>query len=101
MTASDPITHARRINRTWIVRGELSGNTARYLDALEARDPALLREICERAVAAAQHASHEQRDPKPDFYATLFSRATAAERELYLKEHAWTRKKSAELASGE
>lgn len=101
MPSSDSVTHARRINRTWIVRGELSQNTARYLEALEARDPALLREVCARAVAAAQQASQEQRDPKPDFYASLFSRATAEERELYLKEHAWTRKKSAELASGE
>lgn len=99
MNPSDPIAYARRINRTWIVRGGLSANTERYLEALEARDPALLREVCERAIAASRRASEEQRDPKPDFYATLFSRSTAAEREIFLKEHAWTRERSEQLSS--
>lgn len=98
MPAADPIPHARRINRTWIVRGDLPDNTERYLDALATRDPALLREVCERAIAATRLASQEQRDPKPDFYATLFSRATPAEREQYLRNHPWTHQRSTALS---
>jgi hypothetical protein len=99
MTTPDPITHARRINRTWIVRGGLAETTTRYLDALEARDVELLRAVCELAVTAAKQASHEQRDPKPDFYASLFSRTTEEEREEYLRDHAWTRRRAAALAA--
>jgi hypothetical protein len=98
MTPSEPIAYARRINRTWIVRGGLRENTVRYLDSLEARDPDLLRDVCQRAVDAAQRASHEQRDPKPDFYAALFSRTTEDERAEFLRDHQWTRRRAAELA---
>lgn len=99
MTTSDPIEHVRRINRTWIVRGDLPEHTASYLDELQQQDPALLREVCELAIAATRLASREQRDPKPDFYATLFSRATAGQVERFLKDHAWTRRRAAEIAS--
>jgi hypothetical protein len=98
MSGSDPIAQVRRINRTWIVRGTLAENAARYLDDLEARDPETLRTVCEFALISAKKASHEQRDPKPDFYASIFSRATAEDREHYLRDHAWTRQRSAELA---
>ncbi len=98
MPDADPISHARRINRTWIVRGDLPVNTERYLDALAARDGTVLREVCERAIAATRLASQEQRDPKPDFYATLFSRATPAERDQYLQDHPWTHQRSTALS---
>ena len=98
MTSADPVAQARRINRTWIVRGGLAETTARYLDALEARDAGLLRTVCELAINAAHKASKELRDPKPDFYASIFSRATEAEREDYLRNHAWTRRRSREFA---
>lgn len=101
MPAPDPISQARRINRTWIVRGGLSETTARYLDALEARDPETLRLVCELAITAAKKASHELRDPKPDFYASLFSRASEADRDHYLQDHAWTRQRSAEIAGNQ
>ena len=101
MSGSDSIAQARRINRTWIVRGELAENTALYLDALESKDPETLRIVCELAVIAAKKASHEQRDPKPDFYASLFSRATAEDRDHYLRDHAWTRQRSVELADNQ
>lgn len=101
MSESDPIAQARRINRTWIVRGGLSETTARYLDDLEAREPETLRLVCELAVTAAKKASHEQRDPKPDFYASIFSRASEADREHYLRDHAWTRQRSAEIAGNQ
>jgi hypothetical protein len=101
MSGIDPVSQARRINRTWIVRGGLAENTARYLDDLESRDPALERAVCELAIAAASLASREQRDPKPDFYASIFSRSTEEEREKYLQDHSWTRQRAAELAANQ
>jgi hypothetical protein len=87
-----PVEYARRINRTWIVHGNLAQNAESYLSHLEATRPELLKEVCERAVQAARQASHEHRDPKPDFYAALFSRSTPDEQEMYLKNHFWTRR---------
>ncbi len=87
-----PVEYAKRINRTWIVNGNLAQNATRYLEHVEKAQPSMLEEICERAVQAARLASHEGRDPKPDFYAALFSRSTPEEQETYLKEHLWTRR---------
>lgn len=87
-----PIEQVRRINRTWIVRDTLAADTDAYLSELEKQNPALLLEVCTHALEAARRASHEQRDPKPDFYASLFRRATPAERERYLSNHPWTLK---------
>jgi hypothetical protein len=101
MTTPDLIAQARRINRTWIVRGQLAEHTAGYLDDLEKSAPDILRTVCELAVAAAKRASKEQRDPKPDFYASIFSRATEEDRERYLRDHAWTRQRSADLAGNQ
>ncbi len=82
-----PVEYAKRINRTWIVNGTLAQDTERYLAQLEATHSELLEEVCERAVQAARLASQEHRDPKPDFYAALFSRSTSEEQETYLKNH--------------
>jgi hypothetical protein len=101
VTPSSPIEHARRINRTWVVRGGLADTTARYLERLEIERPATLLVVCERAIAAARRASAEHRDPKPDFYASLFSRATPAERDEFLGNHLWTRERSVQLAQQE
>lgn len=101
MFPSPEIERARQINRTWTVRGNLADNTAHYLDRLADQRPATLQEVCERALAAARHASDEHRDPKPDFYAALFSRATTAERDEFLRDHLWTRERSAQLATAD
>lgn len=90
------VEQARRINRTWLVQGTLAETTAAFLDLLERERPEILEETSGRAVAAARRASAENRDPKPDFYATLFSAATDEERERFLQNHAWTRRLSAE-----
>jgi hypothetical protein len=95
-----PIDHARRINRTWIVHGNLAEDTERYLADLERRHPEILREVCERAVTSTRAASKEQRDPKPDFYAELFRHATGEELAYYLKDHPWTRQQLARLRPG-
>lgn len=91
-----PVEQVRRINRTWLVQGNLAETTAAFLDLLEQERPEVLRTICADAVAAARRASDEHRDPKPDFYATVFSVATDAERDRFLQNHAWTRRLSAE-----
>jgi hypothetical protein len=87
-----PIEQVRRINRTWIVHGTLAADTEAYLAVLERDDHALLLEVCTRALEAARRASREQRDPKPDFYASLFRRATPRQRARYLSDHPWTLK---------
>jgi len=92
-----PIEQVRRINRTWIVHDTLGPDTEAYLAELEKQNPPLLLEVCTRALEAARRASSEQRDPKPDFYASLFRHATPAERERYLKNHPWTLKLLAEM----
>lgn len=84
--------YARRINRTWFVNGSLAENAERYMASLEVNQPGLLEEVCDLAVAAARVASKEGRDPKPGFYAALFSRSTPAEQALYLSDHLWTRR---------
>lgn len=86
------VEYAKRINRTWFVNGWLAETAERYMTYLAENQPDVLEEVCEHAVAAAKTASHEGRDPKPNFYATLFSRATPNEQDIYLKDHIWTRR---------
>ncbi len=89
-----PAEQVRRINRTWLVQGTLARDAGDYLDLLEKERPSDLEEACAQALAAAHRASDEHRDPKPDFYAALFSRATEEERGRFLKDHLWTRRLS-------
>lgn len=91
------VSKALRINQTWPVRGHLRETTERYLNLLQRERPEDLAEVCALAVAAARKASREQRDPKPDFYASLFSRATPEERANFLQDHLWTRRLSFQL----
>lgn len=98
MPDSNLIARVRKINRTWITRGEIAAHTERYLDHLAAHHPERLETVCARALAAAHEASHVRKtDPKPAFYATLFSEATPGERETFLKEHAYTRQLLAKI----
>jgi len=91
------IVKARRINQTWITRGTLRQTAETYLHLLEEERPDDLAEVCRLAVGAARKASKEHRDPKPDFYAALFSRATPEERASFLQNHLWTRRLSFQL----
>lgn len=96
MTAAEEIVeYAKRVNRTWIVRGDLAKNAALYLQHLEVSRPDILTEVCSHAVNAAKQASRLGKDPKPPFYAGLFSQATAEERKKFLKDHQWTRRLAA------
>jgi hypothetical protein len=96
MTESEGIVdYARRINRTWIVRGDLSQNASLFLQHLESTRPESLKAACALAVEAAKHASRLGKDPKPAFYSGLFSQATKEERGKFLKNHQWTRRLAA------
>jgi len=88
-----------RVNRTWITRGGLAVTTEKYLKHLASTRQEVLEVVCERALAAAQNSSKNQIDPKPSFYASLFSEATKKERDQFLKNHFFTRLLSAELQS--
>jgi hypothetical protein len=97
VSGAEAVKHARRVNRSWITRGNLAQNTEAYLNFLAAQRKEDLYTVCEAAVQAARNASLRQQDPKPYFYASIFSRATREERNQYLKEHFYTRLLSAEL----
>ncbi len=87
-----PVEYAKRINRTWIVNGNLAQNATRYLEHVEKAQPSMLEEICERAVAGSPVSL--ARGPRPQ--ARLLCRALfplhPEEQETYLKEHLWTRR---------
>jgi hypothetical protein len=80
---------ARRINRGWFVRGGLADTTAAWLDYLEQTDPTRLLAACEMARALSRGPDHTI-DPKPWFYAGLFSLATEEEARHYLTNHHFT-----------
>ena len=83
MNSPDEISWVRRVNARWIVRDGLRESATAYLDHLESTDPDRLSRSCSRA-RRVQDRSGINEDPKPWFYAGLFSLATEAEREKYL-----------------
>ena len=86
---SNPPEWARRVNRTWLVRGGLDATADAWLAHLEQTDPARLVASCENARALSRGPDHIH-DPKPWFYAGLFSLATEAEARHFLTTHHFT-----------
>ena len=84
----DDIDWVRHVNGRWIVRESLRGDTSAYLDHLASVDPVRLREACGRARGLRRF--HPDEDPKPWFYAGLFSLATQDEAARFLKGHDFT-----------
>lgn len=80
---------ARRVNGAWLVRGGLDATTDAWLDHLEQTDPARLLASCENARALCRGPDHTC-DPKPWFYAGLFSLATSKEARRFLTAHRFT-----------
>lgn len=80
---------ARRVNRRWFVRGGLDDTTEAWLDHLERSDPERFLASCEiaRDLSRGPDRIH---DPKPWFYAGLFSLATTKEARTYLTAHRFT-----------
>jgi hypothetical protein len=84
----DDIDWVRHVNGRWIVRESLRQDAAAWIDHLFATDPARLREVSRRARLLTNSQSGE--DPKPWFYAGLFSLATREEASRFLKGHDFT-----------
>lgn len=84
----DDIDWVRHVNGRWIVRESLRQDAAAWIDHLFATDPARLREVSRRARLLT--ASQSGEDPKPWFYAGLFSLATHEEASRFLKGHDFT-----------
>jgi len=85
----DEISWVKGFNGRWIVREELRKNAANYLDHLERTDPDRLRQSCRRVKLLTDRFGHKE-DPKPWFYAALFSLATESEARQYLVGHDFT-----------
>jgi hypothetical protein len=84
----DDIAWVRHVNGRWIVRESLRGDALAWIDHLSVVDPARLHEVCRRARLLTTSQSGE--DPKPWFYAGLFSLATREEASQFLKGHDFT-----------
>ena len=77
-TDHSPVDWVKRVNRAWIVRGHLNVQAESWLEHLAALDDGRLRQSCENARAMCDLRDSLD-DPKPWFYAGLFSLATPAE----------------------
>ena len=80
----------RRVNRTWLVRGRLNQDAEAWLDHLAALDDGRLEASCEAARRMCG-LRDPGCDPKPWFYAGLFSLATPDEAKKFLADHRITR----------
>ena len=88
--ATAPVDWAKRVNRAWIVRGHLNEQAEHWLEHLAALDDGRLRLSCENARAMCGLRDSLD-DPKPWFYAGLFSLATPAEAREFLASHRVTK----------
>lgn len=85
------LAKVRRVNQSWIVRGQLKENAAAWLDHLGQRDPLRLEKSCWLALFLTRYRKDLLRDPKPLFYAGLFAFATRKEIGDFLDDHPMTR----------
>lgn len=83
----DDIAWVRQVNGRWIVRESLRDDAEAFLEHLDS-DPDRLREACRRARLLVER--QRGRDPKPWFYAGLFSVASAEEARRFLGGHNFT-----------
>lgn len=87
--STDDIAWARRVNARWIVRQGLRESAAEYLEHLAANDAERLLRSCRRARRLTDRYGCDE-DPKPWFYAGLFSLALRDEVDQFLTEHPFT-----------
>ena len=88
---NDLCGRVRILNTRWLVHGGLDRDADAYIRHLEALDPARLARSCEHAWRMLNLRNECAEDPKPWFYAGLFSLATNAEAERFLQRHCLTR----------
>jgi len=79
-----PVEWVKRVNNSWIVRGGLEIRAREWLDYLASSGDGRLLESCHAAQAMCG-LREPLEDPKPWFYAGLFSLATAAEAARFLQ----------------
>ncbi len=79
----------RRVNATWLVHAGLRECALAYMDHLAATDAPRLLDSC-RVVREMICSLAPAEDPKPRFYAGLFSLATPDEALRFLSEHLFT-----------
>ncbi len=85
-----PIEWAGRVNQSWFVRGGLKEHAAEWMKYLISLDDGRLLSSSEAARAMCGMRDPLS-DPKPWFYAGLFSLATADEARRFLESHRITR----------
>ena len=85
-----PVDWAKRVNGTWLVRGGLDEAAEKWLRHLDATDPARLEAACTTARAMCGMRD-PLADPKPWFYAGLFSVATRDETARFIPGHRVTK----------
>lgn len=80
----------RRVNRSWIVRDCLADHAEAWLDHLAGLNDGRAARVCEaaRRMCALRN---EFDDPKPWFYAGLFSLATQDEAKRFVQNHRVTK----------
>jgi hypothetical protein len=86
----DAVGWARRVNSRWIAHHGLSEDAGAYLAHLDQSDPERLNRSCRRAYRMVRKCEAGE-DPKPWFYAALFSLATESEVRQFLRNHWFTR----------
>jgi hypothetical protein len=79
-----PVEWARRVNNSWIVRGGLDARAREWLDHLALPGDGRLLESC-LAARAMCGLREPLEDPKPWFYAGLFSLASREEAARFLQ----------------
>ncbi|RPJ33000.1 MAG: hypothetical protein EHM17_11800 [Verrucomicrobiaceae bacterium] len=94
------IDWVKRVNRSWLVRGGLDEHTAEWLEHLAALADGRLLPSCEAARAMCSMRAPME-DPKPWFYAGLFTHATAAEARRFLETHRITKAAVPAMADAE
>lgn len=87
-TDKDYVAWAKRVNGRWIVHQGLDERAQDYMDHLEETDPKRLERSCRLAHQLVRQAGPE--DPKPWFYAGLFSLATVEEATKFFASHWFT-----------
>lgn len=80
----------RRVNRSWIVRDGLADHAEAWLDHLAGLNDGRAQQVCEAARRMCG-LRNELDDPKPWFYAGLFSLATQDEAKRFVQNHRVTK----------
>lgn len=85
-----PIDWVKRVNRSWLVKSHLNDHAEAWLQYLAEADDGRLLPSCQAARTMCS-LRRPFDDPKPWFYAGLFSLATAAEAKQFLETHRITK----------